>query len=72
MSVLFFFDSSQGWQQGIIRGMGKIMHASFGGIVAYYIISVPFGYYCAFHLNCGVLGLWYGMFCGMVTLALYQ
>jgi MATE family multidrug resistance protein len=65
------FDTTQGIQTGIIRGIGKSSYASIGSIIAFYIISLPLAYYFAFVLGVGLKGLWTGMACGESLLMFY-
>lgn len=51
--------------------MGKILHASLGGLLAFYFISIPLGFYFAFTLTMGLPGLWYGMLVGLIALVIF-
>jgi len=71
MAVCFLCDATQGNQQGIIRGLGKLNHASFALLVAFYFISLPLGCYFAFYRDLGLKGLWTGQIIGVAVLAAF-
>jgi MATE family multidrug resistance protein len=56
---------------GILRGLGKTIHASVGGFIGYWVIALPLEYLFAIHLEYGVLGLWYGLMFGSIFHALF-
>ena len=50
----------QGVASGILRGIGKTTHASIGGGVSYWLISLPMEYLWGIKWGYGVIGLWFG------------
>ena len=69
MYLAFFhqIDACQGIASGILRGIGKTTHASVAGVISYWLVSLPMEYLFAFKLEFGLMGLWYGLTCGVVT-----
>eukprot|EP00347_Sterkiella_histriomuscorum_P024571 403330654 len=58
-------DCTQGWIQGIIRGLGQFKEATFAIIFCLWFICLPSGWIFGIELGYGLPGLWFGMFIGM-------
>lgn len=54
---------------GILRGQGRQRIGLVLNVLAYYFVSLPLGYYLAFHHHKGLVGLWTGLLCGVFVLA---
>ena len=55
---------------GVLRGIGKTVHASVITGISYWVISLPMEYLFAFYFGYGVIGLWIGQMCGSIFHAL--
>lgn len=60
IALYYQLDAAQCVSSGILRGLGKTVHATIVSFVAYYIVTIPLWFYFAFHLQLGLLGLWIG------------
>jgi MATE family multidrug resistance protein len=60
LALFHQIDSMQGVASGVLRGIGKTTHASIGGAISYWIISLPMEYLLGIKYGYGVLGLWLG------------
>lgn len=59
-----FFDASRNIATGALRGFHDTKVPMWVGILATWIISLPIGYFCAFILNWGPVGLSFGFMIG--------
>ena len=66
LAVFHQADSIQGVAGGVLRGLGKTVHASVITGISYWVISLPMEYLFAFHFGYGVIGLWIGQMCGSI------
>lgn len=57
---------------GLLRGQGRQKMGSVLNMISYYVISLPLGFFLAFHVNLGLKGLWYGLMSGVFFLSLSQ
>ena len=55
---------------GILRGMEDTKIPSVFSFVAYWVIGLPLGYVLAFWLKLGVQGVWIGLSCGLLLIAI--
>ncbi len=60
------FDGVQVVTTGALRGAGDTKTPMLANFIAYYFIGIPLGYYLAFHLNWGALGVWIGLCIGLI------
>jgi len=51
---------------GVLKGIAKQSTAFIMVIISYYVFALPSGYLMAFHLGCGIYGIWYGLIIGAV------
>ena len=59
--LFMLLDSYQCLGNGLLRGIGKQTLGVPCVIIGGWIIGVPFSALFAFHFNCGLLGVWYGL-----------
>jgi len=59
-------DGQQGTLSGILRGCGRQSLGAWVNLLGYWLIALPSGAFFAFYLHLGVLGLWIGMFTGLL------
>ncbi|CDW76683.1 na+-driven multidrug efflux pump [Stylonychia lemnae] len=64
-------DCTQGWLQGMIRGLGRLSEATYGQLFCLYCICLPLGWLFGIHFKMGLSGLWWGMMIGLSLLALF-
>ena len=62
-------DAMNACAQGIYRGSGRQALAAKFNFVAFYIIGLPLGYILGMRLGFGVVGLWFGMFVGLLCVS---
>jgi multidrug resistance protein, MATE family len=70
LCLMSFIDSAQGIMSGAVRGLGRQMAAVVYVFGSYYLIGLPVALICAFYLDCGLKGLWYGMIVAVFIQAL--
>jgi MATE family multidrug resistance protein len=61
LPATIFFDATQGWLGGVIRGLGKQNYGSVICIIAYYPICLPLVWAFAFPLGLKTMGMWIGI-----------
>lgn len=57
---------------GILRGQGRQRIGSYLNLLAYYLFALPMAYVLAFVFDYEVYGLWMGLSCGVLLLALCE
>lgn len=77
-SVLLLFaaifqisDSTQSVAAGLLRGIKDVKAPTYFIAVAYWVIGIPVGYWLAFHLKLGAVGIWVGFITGLSLSALF-
>ncbi|TNV79111.1 hypothetical protein FGO68_gene194 [Halteria grandinella] len=65
LAFFHIIDSSQGINQGLIRGLGKYNLLTYSALIGYFVISLPMEYIFGFALNLGLIGLWIGQTVGI-------
>lgn len=71
--IAALFQLSDGIQAvgvGICRGLTDVKIPTLITFIAYWIISLPVGYFLAFHFNLGVEGVWIGLLMGLTCSAI--
>lgn len=63
-------DALQVSSAGALRGLGDVAVPSCIAFIAYWIISIPAGWYFTFPLGMGVIGMWWGITLGLTTSAI--
>jgi MATE family multidrug resistance protein len=61
------FDGAQVVGLGILRGMGDVNVPTILTFLSYWVIGLPIGYLVGIHLNHGVIGVWFGLVCGLMS-----
>lgn len=59
------FDGAQATDLGILRGMKDTKKPLLVTVFAYWVIGIPAGYYLAFNMNYGAVGVWIGLTIGL-------
>jgi len=54
---------------GILRGMYDVKIPTLFTLIAYWVVSLPLGYYLAFVKGFGAQGVWWGLTIGLLTSA---
>lgn len=74
LMIAAFFQLSDGAQAvglGVLRGLADVKIPTYITFVAYWIISLPVGYYLGFHQNYGAEGIWFGLLLGLSFSAIF-
>jgi len=61
------FDGTQVVGLGVLRGIGDVNIPTVITFVSYWVIGLPIGYLLGIHLGLGVIGVWYGLVCGLMS-----
>ncbi len=64
------FDGGQVISVGALRGLHDVRVPTVITFIAYWVISLPLGYWLAFHTSLGAVGLWTGLAVGLGCAAL--
>ena len=75
-AVFQLFDGLQGVATGVLRGLGDTRSPMLWNLAGHWFIGLPLGYWLAFVLGIGVIGLWWGlsiglMICGVALLLVW-
>ncbi|ONH67408.1 Ethionine resistance-conferring protein 1 [Cyberlindnera fabianii] len=57
---------------GILRGQGRQKIAALCSLISYYLIAIPLGFWLAFGLDLGLLGLWIGLCISIFLISFLQ
>lgn len=63
------FDGIQVVGAGILRGMGRTQPAAWFNLLAYWVLSLPMGWWLAFHGGLELRGIWWGLALGLAIVA---
>jgi MATE family multidrug resistance protein len=63
------FDAVQVVSTGVLRGVGNTKISMFANLIGHWFVGLPAGYFLAFSLVWGVLGIWMGLSLGLITVA---
>lgn len=69
-AVFQLFDGLQGVATGALRGLGDTRTPMLFNLAAHWFIGLPLGYWLAFVVGVGVLGLWWGLSLGLMICGL--
>lgn len=61
LSVFQIFDGLQVSLAGVYKGIKKTKIVLIANFAGYWLISIPFGYWLAFHQGYKLIGFWYGL-----------
>lgn len=64
-AVFQLSDGAQIIIAGVLRGFADVKMPAVITFLAYFLIALPFSYYCAFTLEIGAVGMWYGFPVGL-------
>ncbi len=64
------FDGLQTVALGALRGVADVKIPMYGSFVAYILLSLPIGYFCAITLCLGPIGIWIGFLSGLFFAAI--
>jgi MATE family multidrug resistance protein len=62
-------DGVQSVGGGAMRGLGDTQSSMVANLLGYWVIGLPLGYFCCFHLQLGALGFWIGLTTGLFAIA---
>jgi MATE family multidrug resistance protein len=68
-AVFQVFDGVQGVGAGVLRGAGDTRFTFLANMVGHYAIGLPLTLLLGFKLGLGVVGIWWGLCAGLVTVA---
>lgn len=68
-AVFQVFDGVQGVGAGVLRGAGDTRFTFLANMVGHYAIGLPLTLLLGFGMGLGVLGIWWGLCAGLVTVA---
>ena len=68
--VFQVFDGIQVTSIGILRGLGDTKGPMIAGLLGYWVLGLPISLLLGLHLGGGPAGLWWGLVCGLVIVAL--
>lgn len=76
-AVFQLFDGLQGVATGALRGLGDTRSPMLWNLAGHWFIGLPLGYWLAFVVGIGVIGLWWGlsiglMICGVALLIVWS
>lgn len=74
LMIAAFFQLSDGAQAvglGVLRGLADVKIPTYITFVAYWVISLPVGYYLGFHQDFGAEGIWFGLLLGLTFSAVF-
>jgi multidrug resistance protein, MATE family len=69
-AIFQVFDGVQGVGAGVLRGAGQTRFTFLANIVGHYGVGLPTALLLGFHLDQGVLGIWWGLCAGLIVTAL--
>lgn len=65
--VFQLFDGAQVALGGVLRGAGNTMAAFVTNLAGHWLVGLPIGAFCAYHLELGAVGLWIGLATGLAV-----
>ncbi len=63
-------DGVQAVGAGALRGAGDTRFPFYANVGSHYLIGLPIALVCGFALHRGILGIWWGLSCGLFSIAL--
>jgi MATE family multidrug resistance protein len=69
-AVFQVFDGIQGVGAGVLRGAGETRFTFIANMVGHYAIGLPLSLVLGFGLKLGILGIWWGLCAGLISVAL--
>lgn len=74
LAIAAVFQLSDGIQAvalGNLRGISDVKIPAYITFIAYWVVSLPLGYFFAFHTNLGASGIWYALLIGLSLAAIF-
>jgi MATE family multidrug resistance protein len=68
-AIFQLFDGVQGVATGVLRGLGDTRTPMAWNFVGHWMIGLPLAYVLCFQMGWGVTGLWTGLCCGLIVVA---
>ncbi len=68
-AVFQISDGVQGVTTGVLRGAGDTTFSFLANLFGHYLVGLPLAILLAFHAHLGVVGLWWGLCCGLSAVA---
>ena len=68
-AIFQLFDGGQVVSAGMLRGLTDVKVPTLITFIAYWLISLPVGYWLAFHTSLGPIGVWTGLAAGLSVAA---
>ena len=62
------FDGLQVALSGVYKGIKKTKIVLIANFAAYWLLSIPLGYFLAFHYKFGIMGFWFGLIAAAILL----
>jgi MATE family multidrug resistance protein len=69
-AVFQVFDGVQGVGAGVLRGTGDTRFTFVANMVGHYVIGVPLSLVLGFWMGLGIIGIWWGLCAGLISVAL--
>jgi MATE family multidrug resistance protein len=69
-AVFQVFDGVQGVGAGVLRGAGETRFTFLANMVGHYAIGLPLSLLLGFGLKLGIVGIWWGLCAGLISVAL--
>lgn len=70
-SLFQIFDGIQATAFGILRGLTDVTIPLIIVFASYWLFAIPLGFYLAFNLSLGAVGVWIGFAVGLLTVAVF-
>jgi MATE family multidrug resistance protein len=69
VAVFIFGDNVAGIADGVLNGQGRQHVGAWFNLVAYYVTSLPLGFFLCFRLNWGLQGIWVALMVSLLVVA---
>ncbi|CAO3591054.1 unnamed protein product [Absidia cylindrospora] len=70
VAVFIFGDNIAGIADGILNGQGRQHVGAWFNLAAYYLSSLPLGFFLCFKLDWGLQGIWFALMVSLLTVAI--
>ncbi|KAI8089358.1 mate-domain-containing protein [Halteromyces radiatus] len=70
VAVFIFGDNMAGIADGILNGQGRQHVGAWFNLAAYYLSSLPLGFYLCFSIGLGLAGIWIGLMISLLAVAI--
>lgn len=69
VAVFIFGDNVAGISDGVLNGQGRQHVGAWFNLAAYYVVSLPLGFFLCFRLNWGLQGIWVALMVSLLVVA---